>query len=81
MIEQIIQEEIIPDSKQVSHAILEFVKTKKMSYIDATIHVCKEIGIDIESANKYINPLIKNKLKEEALHLHFIKSDSSRLPL
>tara|TARA_B100000925_G_C21717119_1_gene349273 strand:- start:106 stop:348 length:243 start_codon:yes stop_codon:yes gene_type:complete len=53
----------------------------KMSYMDAILYICEDKGIEPDEVSKFISPVIKGKLEQEAIELHYIKSDSNTLPL
>ena len=42
------------------------VRMKRLSYIDAIVHLCEQHNIEIEDIRKYISLSIKNKLEVEA---------------
>ena len=48
------------------------VKEHKSSYMDAIIHVCEDVELDLEDVKKYIAPIIKDKLEAEAMRLNFL---------
>lgn len=43
------------------------VKSEKMSYIEAVIHICQESGIDPADIGKLITPSIKSKIEAEGM--------------
>lgn len=45
---------------------------KKLSYIDAVVHVCENQGIDPEDSRKFVSPVIKDKLEAEAMELNLL---------
>lgn len=50
----------------------EAVFKKKLSYIDAVIHICDEQGIDPQDSKKFVSPVIKDKLEAEAMNLNLL---------
>ena len=48
------------------------VKEHKSSYMDAIIHVCEDVDLDLEDVKKDIAPIIKDKLEAEAMRLNFL---------
>lgn len=48
------------------------VKEHRSSYMDAIIHVCKDVDLDLEDVRKYVAPIIKDKLEAEAMTLNFL---------
>ncbi len=52
--------------------IEEAVLKKKMSYMDAALHICEENHIEPEDVRKYISPVIKSKIEAEAMELYFL---------
>lgn len=43
------------------------VKSEKMTYIEAVIHICNEVGIDPADIGKLIAPSIKSKIEAEGM--------------
>jgi len=48
--------------------------------MDAIVHYCENNELEIESAAKLINSIIKSKIEAEAQELNFLPK-SSKLPL
>lgn len=49
------------------------VKEHRISYMEAIIHVCEKIvDLEVEDVNKYIAPVIKEKVEAEAQRLNFL---------
>ena len=59
----------------------KMAKIIEMSYMDAILYICEDKGIEPDEVSKFISPVIKGKLEQEAIELHYIKSDSNTLPL
>ena len=58
------------------------IKNADMNYIDAIVHFCDQISIDLESVPKLISKPLKEKIKYEAMELNFLKRSSrAKLPL
>lgn len=55
-----------------SKLVEETVSTKKLSYMDAIIHICEENSIELEEVRKFISPIIKDKLEAEARKLNYL---------
>lgn len=55
-----------------SKLIEETVLQKRLSYMDAIIHICEENSIEIEEVRKFISPIIKDKLEAEARKLNYL---------
>lgn len=53
------------------------VRMKRLSYIDAIVHLCEQHNIEIEDIRKYISLSIKNKLEVEAQNLNFMPKGNS----
>lgn len=60
--------------------IEEKVVREKIGYMDAIIHYCEEVDIDIESISKLINQSLKDKVQNEAEENNYIKR-RGKLPL
>ena len=52
--------------------IEETVKDHKSSYMDAVIHICEKVDVDLEDVRKFVSPVIKEKLEAEAMRLNFL---------
>jgi hypothetical protein len=48
--------------------------------MDAIIHVCDDVDLDLEDVRKYIAPAIKDKLEAEAMNLNFLPKGNT-LPI
>jgi len=60
----------------------KYVRTKKMSYMEAIVYVCEEIKLEYESVPKLINIKMKRLIKNEALSNNMLKKKkSARLPI
>lgn len=52
--------------------IEETVKDHKSSYMDAIIHICDKIDVDLEDVKRFVSPVIREKLEAEAMRLNFL---------
>jgi len=50
----------------------EVVKDHRSSYMDAIIHICDDIDVDLEDVRRFISPVIKEKIEAEAMRLNFL---------
>ena len=73
------QETFLTKSK-FSKMVLDAVRQKNLSYIDAVVWLCEKNNVDIQDTKKYINPIIKDKLEAEAKQLNMIPGGNT-LPL
>ena len=65
-----------------SYEIERIVYDKDVSYMDAIILYCENIGLEVEIAAKLISDTLKSKIKMEAEELHFLpRSNTTKLPL
>lgn len=53
------------------------VREKRLSYIDAIVHICEEAEIDPSDAKKYISQSIKQKVEVEAQELNFLPKQNT----
>jgi phosphopantetheine adenylyltransferase len=80
-----IKEEI--DSKflcpqKFAQEIESLVKECKMNYIDAIVTYCEENSIEIDTISKLVSKPLKEKLKNNATELNFLKKTTrAKLPL
>ena len=66
-------------AQEIETLVLE---NKDMNYIAAIVHFCDKNSIDVESVPKLISKPLKEKIKCDALELHFMKKPSrAKLPL
>ena len=63
-----------------SSIIENLVCDKKISYMDAIVHYCENNELEVESAAKLINTIIKSKIECEAQELNFLPK-TAKLPL
>ena len=66
------QEEQFLTKAKFTKLVENVVKEHKSSYMDAIIHVCENVDLDLEDVKKYVAPIIKDKLEAEAMHLNFL---------
>jgi len=81
-----IKEEI--DSKflcpqKFAQDIESLVKECKINYIDAIVTYCEENSIEIDTISKLVSKPLKEKLKNDAIELNFLKKTTraAKLPL
>lgn len=72
-------------SNAVSQFLFEIEKIRnngEVNYMDAVIHYCEKMNLEIESIGEFIrkNALLKAKIQEEAEQLNFLEK-SAHLPL
>ena len=53
------------------------VKSHRSSYMDAIIWLCEDNNVELEDVKKFISPIIKTKLKAEAMNLNFLPRQNS----
>jgi len=64
-----------------SRKVTEEVSQKKLSYMDAVIHICEEHTIDPGDVKKFLSNAIKEKIEAEARSLHFLPKEGNELPV
>ena len=52
--------------------IEDIVMNKRMPYLDAISHYCQETKMEPETAGKLVQGVLKQKVREEAIDLHFL---------
>tara|TARA_R100001377_G_scaffold77815_2_gene55280 strand:- start:78 stop:305 length:228 start_codon:yes stop_codon:yes gene_type:complete len=50
----------------------EAVHKKRLSYIDAIVHICSETNIEPEDVNRFITSIVKDKIEAEARSLNYL---------
>jgi len=81
-----IKEEI--DSKflcpqKFAQEIESLVKESKINYIDAIVTYCEQNSIELDTISKLVSKPLKEKLKNDAIELNFLKKTTraAKLPL
>ena len=64
-------------SKEFSLKIESIVREKRMPYMDAILHFCKEKDVDPSTVGRLVSKSLKEKIKAEALELRMLKGSSS----
>lgn len=69
-------------SQKFSQDIETIVKEHKINYIDAIVFYCEQNNIEIETVSKLVSKPLKEKLKNDATQLNFLKKTThAKLPL
>ena len=68
------------DRKKFSLLVEEYVRDKRISYLEAIIICCDENALDPIDANKFVSKIIKGKLEAEVTKLNYLKGGNT-LPL
>jgi hypothetical protein len=53
---------------------------KRLSYMDAVLHLCEEYQIDPSDVKRYISSVVKTKIEAEAISLNFLEG-GNELPI
>jgi len=61
--------------------LVQVVKEKQMSYLDAVLHLCEESGLDPQDVKKYLSPAIKTKIEAEATKLNLMVNKNRSMEL
>lgn len=67
-------------SNEFALYIDEKVAQKKITYMEAVIHYCEEMDIEIDSIGSLINSKLREKIQLEAEQINMLKP-KGRLPL
>ena len=76
-ISNIMEEEKFLTKARFTKLVESVVKEHRSSYMDAIIHVCKDVDLELEDVKKYVAPIIKDKLEAEAMTLNFLPRQAS----
>lgn len=80
-LEQAIEDKFLTSSK-FSSEIERVVLEENCNYIDAIVLFCEVNGIDIESVTKLVSKPLKERLKNDAISLNFMRRISkAKLPI
>jgi len=63
--------------KRFTKMIEDVVKEKRLTYIDAVVHLCEDNSIEFEDVKKYIDTSVKQKIEVEAMNLNFLDKTNS----
>ena len=58
--------------KRFSKMIESEVRTTKLSYMDAVVHLCEQNNIEIEDVKKFLSVSVKERIEVEAQNLNFL---------
>lgn len=61
------------NSKVFSSEIESCVTKEKLSYLDAIIYLCEQKDLDPGKVTSFINKVVKEKLRAEAIDLRMLK--------
>ena len=68
--------------QKFSQDIESLVKECKINYIDAIVTYCEDNSIEIDTISKLVSKPLKEKLKNDATELNFLKKTTrAKLPL
>ena len=70
----------IMTTAKFSAMIEGMVKELNITYMDAIVHYCSRNDVEIETAAKLLNTVIKSKIEAEAIDLNFLPKEA-KLPL
>lgn len=70
----------IMTSQKFSLIIEQTAREKRLTYMDAIVWWCEKNEMEIETAAKLINGVIKEKIRVEAQDLNYLEK-SARLPI
>ena len=80
-LEQAIESKFLTPSK-FALEIEKIVIEENFNYIDAICHYCEINNLEVESVTKLISKPLKERLKNDAINLNFMKKTSrAKLPL
>jgi len=80
-LEKAIESKFLTPSK-FSLEIENIAASEGFNYIDSIVHFCEIHNLEIESVTKLISKPLKEKLKNDAINLNFMKrTTSAKLPL
>ena len=63
--------------QEFTRIIEDLVKTSKMTYIDALTYYCEKNNMEPETAGKLVQGVLKQKVREEAIDLHFLPKNAT----
>ena len=80
-LEQVIEKKFLTPSK-FAIEIEKIVIEHNCNYIDGIVMFCEKNNYEVESVSKLISKPLKEKLRNDAINLNFIKKNSrAKLPL
>jgi cell division ATPase FtsA len=66
-----LEDQFLTKSK-FSKLVEEIVITKRLTYMDAILHICDQHNIEPEDVRKFVSTIIKTKLEAEARQLNYL---------
>ena len=79
-LEQVIESKFLTPAK-FAQEIESLVASEHVNYIDAIVMYCEDHKLEVESVAKLVTKTLKERLKNDAINLNFMKrSSKARLP-
>ena len=69
------------EKKRFCKAIEDMVVNSNMSYIDAVLECCEKMSLEPETAGKFLNSPLKEKLFVEFQNINLLPKTKSKLPI
>lgn len=60
------------DREKFSRRVERAVFTKRLSYMEAAVHACEEVGLDPLDVRKFLTKVILDKIEAEAIELKLL---------
>ena len=80
-LEQAIENKFLTPSR-FALEVEKIVAEENLNYIDAICHYCEVNNLEVESVVKLVSKPLKERLKNDAINLNFMKKTSrAKLPL
>lgn len=65
------QEQFLTKNK-FTKLVEDNVKKHRYTYMDAIIHLCEDIDLDLQDIRKYVSTNLKEKVEAEAMELNYL---------
>ena len=74
-------ENVIMTKKRFTVLVEETVQRLGLTHMEAIVHLCEEMKMEVEDIVKYITPVIKDKIEADAMKLNFLEGSNDFQPL
>jgi len=67
-----VQQEQFLTKNKFTKLVEDNVKKHRYTYMDAIIHLCEDIDLDLQDIRKYVSTNLKEKVEAEAMELNYL---------
>lgn len=67
--------------KMLTKMVEEYVKNNDCTYIDALTDICQDMSVEPEDITAYVCPILKEKLRSDAVRHRLMRTSEPTLPI